>query len=114
PRGWAAIGKLPLQTLKVTTPHDRPTCPPAACRAVAGLPALTSLTLAAPQGAAELAKAPRLSTLTLEGAGVTDAVVAPLKGAGGLRSLNLAKTAVTEAGVKDLAAALPLCRIQWP
>ncbi len=60
-----------------------------------------------------LAKCPKLATLHLSGTKVTDAGLAALESRSSLRLLTLAKAPVTEAGVKKLAAALPLCKIEW-
>ena len=50
-------------------------------------------------------------TVILSGPKVTDAGLVHLKGMTNLRVLDLAYTKVTDAGVKDLQAALPKCRI---
>ena len=42
---------------------------------------------------------------------VTDAAVAHLKKLAGLRTLDLRQTAVSDAGAKQLAEALPKCKI---
>jgi hypothetical protein len=45
--------------------------------------------------------------------GITDAELKHLKGMSTLRSLGIKATKVSEAGVRDLATALPKCRIEW-
>jgi WD40 repeat protein/serine/threonine protein kinase len=60
-----------------------------------------------------LAKCPKLATLHLSSTKVTDAGLAALEACPSLQYLTLGKTAVTDAGVKKLAAALPLCKIEW-
>jgi serine/threonine protein kinase/WD40 repeat protein len=56
---------------------------------------------------------PKLATLHLSSTKVTDTALAKLETCASLRHLTLGKTGVTAAGVKKLAAALPLCKIQW-
>jgi len=55
----------------------------------------------------------RLTTLRLDSASITDAGVKTLAALGSLRTLNLYHTLVTEAGYKNLKAALPACHIIW-
>lgn len=55
----------------------------------------------------------RLKELALHGTRVTDVGAAQLARFSELQFVNLNQTAVTEEGVKRLAAALPRCRIEW-
>ena len=58
-------------------------------------------------------KAPPNRQLELNHTQVADAGLEHLKGLASLQNLDLSDTQVTDAGVKDLAAALPRCRIVW-
>jgi hypothetical protein len=56
---------------------------------------------------------PLLNHMSLGQTAVTDATLERLTKLDQLRVLNVQKTGATEAGVKKLAAALPLCKIEW-
>lgn len=62
---------------------------------------------------AELAASPSLEHLFLPTAAVTDAGLEHLHKLKTLHLLNIKFAMVTEAGVKKLADALPLCKIEW-
>ncbi len=65
-------------------------------------------------GLAHIGRMTSLGTLGLNNnAQITDAGLEHLREMSGLRTLELIRTKVTEAGVKRLAAALPLCKIEW-
>jgi hypothetical protein len=85
--------------------------------AVARLPELRRLVAINTRftGVGLVALAPlRLEHLDLTaGSGIDDAGLRVLAGMPTLREVGLRDTAVTEAGVKRLAAALPGCRIEW-
>ena len=55
----------------------------------------------------------KLEQLWLYNTRVTDAGLEHLKGFAELRDLKLKQTAVSEAAVRNLATALPKCRIDW-
>lgn len=63
------------------------------------------------QGVAHLAKCPNLEQLWLAGVGITNASVAVLKQLTQLRDLALIETSITDAGQRELEAALPECNI---
>jgi hypothetical protein len=65
-------------------------------------------------GLAHLSGMPLLNELDLRtNPGVTDQGLESLRESAALRVVRLNGTAVTEAGVKRLAAALPKCAIEW-
>ena len=63
------------------------------------------------QGVAHLAKCPNLEQLWLSGVGISNASVAVLKQLTQLRDLALIETSITDAGQRELEAALPDCKI---
>ena len=62
---------------------------------------------------AEIARCPKLGQLTLGFPSLTDGGIKHLRVAASLRKRFVAKSQVTAEGVKDLAATLPKCRIEW-
>jgi Leucine-rich repeat (LRR) protein len=93
--------------LSMLTLSDQ-TLAPEAVQAVAGMPALTSLTLSRSGiGDADLQLIGRLTalnTLNLDGCPITDAGVRHLAGLSQLRSLHLERTQVGDAGLATLAS----------
>jgi Leucine-rich repeat (LRR) protein len=55
----------------------------------------------------------RLELLYVDGTKVTDGGLELLHDLESLKNLNVVKTKVTDPGIKNLAAALPSCRIEW-
>ncbi len=111
-RGFAELAKLPLQELYLFNSA----LTPARCRIIAGITGLRKLKIGLidDAGLAEFAKCMKLDELEiLDSTSLTDAGLLCLKTMPTLRVLNLAKSAITEAGVEKLAAALPKCQIWW-
>ncbi|MBM3459139.1 MAG: hypothetical protein FJX77_11480, partial [Armatimonadetes bacterium] len=110
--GLTQLRELDLSLLPITD---------AGVARLAGLPALRDLRLlyaegfAGPRvtepGLAALGRFPSLRSLDLTGARIGDAATREIAAARQLQVLRLARTGVTEAGVRALREALPGCRI---
>ncbi len=107
----AGLPKLQLLTLANTAVTDK------FATSLAKHPALADLNLhgtaVGDATAIALSQFPKLATLHLSGTKVTDKGLSALESCTSLRWLTLGKSPVTDAGVKKLAAALPLCKIEW-
>jgi hypothetical protein len=82
---------------------------------LAKLPNLRELWLLKGPGSAGLEhlRGTGLTEVNFHGTPITDAALQNLAGAEDLLRLDVRETAVTAAGVRELAAALPACRLEW-
>lgn len=108
--------KLPKEPFKLTQVYLTDPVKDADLEALAGCKNLTSAYLVGTgittEGLTHLKDCKKLTSLNVSGTMVCDQAVLVIKGFAKLEDLSVGRSAVTEDGVKQLAKALPGCRIQ--